>query len=75
MDRALLKRVQTPQVFRSEMIREAYEKVDNHLFTDDASVFESRFGEISLVEGNRQNIKITTPTDLQLASLFIRSTE
>jgi len=75
MDRSALKRVQTPQAFRSEMIREAYENTENHSFTDDASVFESHFGKVTLVEGNRQNIKITTPTDMQLASLIIRSAE
>ena len=75
MDRSALKRVQTPQVFQSEMIREAYNNADDHSFTDDASVFESHFGKVTLVDGNRQNIKITTPTDMQLASLFSRSTE
>lgn len=75
MDRRALKRVQTPQVFQSAMIKEAYNHADNHSFTDDASVFESHFGKVSLVEGNRQNIKITTPTDMQLASLFIRPVE
>lgn len=75
MDRSTLKRVQTPQVFRSEMIREAYKLTDDHSFTDDASVFESHFGKVTLVDGNRQNIKITTPTDMQLASLFSRSAE
>ncbi len=75
MDRSTLKRVQTPQVFRSEMIKEAYKLTDDHSFTDDASVFESHFEKVTLVEGNRQNIKITTPTDLQLASLFNRSAE
>ncbi len=75
MDRSALKRVQTPQVFQSALIREAYNNTDDHLFTDDASVFESHFGKVTLVEGNRENIKITTPTDLQLASLFNRSVE
>ena len=40
-------------------------------FTDDASVFESVFGELKLVEGNNENIKITTAADLQLASLLM----
>lgn len=75
MDRTALKRVQTPQVFRSEMIREAYKQAEGHSFTDDASVFELLFGNVTLVEGNRQNIKITTPTDLLLAKLFNRSAE
>ena len=75
MDRSALKRVQTPQVFRAEMIREAYNHTEDHSFTDDASVFESNFGKVTLVEGNRQNIKITTPTDMLLASLFNQSAE
>lgn len=75
MDRSVLKRVQTPQVFRSALIRKAYKLTEDHSFTDDASVFESHFEKVTLVEGNRQNIKITTPTDLQLASLFNRSAE
>jgi len=73
MDRSLLKRVQTPQVFRSELIKEAYRKAEHTDFSDDASVYEAQVGSISLVEGNRQNIKITTPTDLNLASALIQS--
>lgn len=75
MDRALLKRVQTPQVFRSELIKEAYLKAAHRDFTDDASVYEAHLGGISLVEGNTQNIKITTPTDMKLAALLIQSAE
>lgn len=75
MDRSLLKRVQTPQVFRSELIKEAYRKAEHEDFTDDASVYEAYVGKVSLVEGNRQNIKITTPTDLKLASVLIQSVE
>lgn len=75
LDRSTLRRVQTPQVFRSEMIRKAYNQPYQPSFTDDASVYESFHGEISLVEGNHYNIKITTPTDLQLASILIRLAE
>ena len=75
MDRSALKRVQTPQVFRSALIKEAYKLTEDHSFTDDASVFESYFGKVILEEGNRQNIKITTPTDMQLATLINRSAE
>ncbi len=73
MDRSKLKRVQTPQVFNLEMIRTAYQQASEKEYTDDASVFESLYGEVTLVEGNRENIKITTPTDLELASLLIGS--
>ena len=71
LDRTRLKRVQTPQVFRSELIREAYEKTDDRNYTDDASVFEAVHGPVTLVDGNRENIKITSPLDLQLASLLL----
>lgn len=75
MDRRMLKRVQTPQVFSSEEIKKAYKQAYNPTFTDDASVYESLYNRLSLVDGNRENIKITTPTDLQLASLLIASFE
>lgn len=71
LERSGLRKVQTPQTFRSELIREAYRRVKGKAFTDDASVFEAVFGELNLVEGNSENIKITTAADLQLASLLI----
>ncbi len=71
MDRSRLKRVQTPQVFRSDRIKKAYEQPYLSAFTDDASIYETIFGAPTLVEGNRENIKITTPTDMQLAQLLI----
>jgi 2-C-methyl-D-erythritol 4-phosphate cytidylyltransferase len=73
LDRSSLRIVQTPQVFRSEQIMEAYREPYNPGYTDDASVYETRFGAVSLVEGNRENIKITTPQDLQLADLLMAS--
>jgi 2-C-methyl-D-erythritol 4-phosphate cytidylyltransferase len=75
MDRSIMKRVQTPQVFRSDQIRKAYQQTYDPAFTDDASVYESLYGSVTLVEGNRENIKITTHTDMQLASLLIASLE
>ena len=75
MDRPMLRRVQTPQVFRSEQIKQAYQQAYDPAFTDDASVYEPVFGQLTLVEGNRENIKITTPLDMQLASLLMDSVE
>ena len=75
MDRSRLRRVQTPQVFRSARIKQAYQQAYDSAFTDDASVYEALFGNVSLVEGNRENIKITTPTDMKLAMLLIDSVE
>jgi 2-C-methyl-D-erythritol 4-phosphate cytidylyltransferase len=71
LDRTRLKRVQTPQVFRSELIKKAYEGTCDPAFTDDASVYESLWHQLTLVDGNPENIKITTPTDLKLASLLL----
>lgn len=73
MDRSGLRRVQTPQVFRSERIKQAYRQPYNNTFTDDATVYEKVYGAPNLVEGNRENIKITTPTDMLLAGLLIDS--
>lgn len=72
VDRTNLRRVQTPQAFLSERIREAYRNTGHSEFTDDASVYESCFGKVFLVEGNRENIKITTPSDLKLAAALIQ---
>jgi len=71
LDRSRLRRVQTPQVFKSERIKKAYEQAYDPDFTDDASVYEAAFGPVTLVEGNRENIKITTSLDLRLAELLI----
>ena len=71
LDRSLLRRVQTPQVFRGERIRKAYRLPFHPAFTDDASVYEALYGEVKLVEGNPENIKITTPADLLLAALLL----
>jgi len=75
MDRSSLKRVQTPQVFRSDRIKQAYQQDYKSAFTDDASVYETVYGAPTLVEGNKENIKLTTPADMQLAQLLIDSVE
>lgn len=59
--------IQTPQVFRSNELKEAYNQKYNDSFTDDASVVESIGKKIYLVEGNVENIKITNPLDLDIA--------
>ena len=61
------KLVQTPQVFEVALLRRAYEQTYTELFTDDASVVEALGEKVYLVEGNRENIKLTTPFDLKLA--------
>lgn len=73
VDRSRLFLVQTPQVFRSEILRKAYDQSWNPEFTDDASVVEKSGTAVQMVFGNRENIKITYPEDLQIATLFLKS--
>ena len=64
------KLVQTPQVFDVALLRRAYEQTYTDMFTDDSSVVEALGEKVYLVEGNRENIKLTTPFDLKLAELL-----
>lgn len=74
VSREHIKQVQTPQVFRSCLIKKAYCQDYNEIFTDDATVLE-RTGEIiNLVDGNRENIKITTPEDLLIGEALLKIT-
>ena len=63
--------VQTPQAFDIQLLKAANRQPYNEGFTDDASVVESYGYEITLVEGNRENIKITTPYDLKIAEVLL----
>ena len=63
--------VQTPQTFDIQLLKAANRQPYNDGFTDDASVVESYGYAITLVEGNRENIKITTPYDLKIAEILI----
>ena len=63
--------VQTPQTFDIQLLKAANRQPYNDGFTDDASVVESYGHAITLVEGNRENIKITTPYDLKIAEILI----
>lgn len=63
--------VQTPQVFRLDILNKAYEQEYEDCFTDDASVVERIGHEIHLVEGNQENIKITTKMDLIVAGSLL----
>ena len=71
VDRSKFRLVQTPQCFKSTLLKRAYEQADQPSFTDDASVVESLNEEVSLVEGNYENIKITTIDDLRIAEVFL----
>jgi len=70
-DRSSVYAVQTPQVFLSEAIKDAYTLAYDTAFTDDASVARKKNIPISYILGDRYNIKITTPEDMALARLFL----
>ena len=63
--------VQTPQTFDIQLLKAANRQPYNDGFTDDASVVEAFGIDVTLVEGNRENIKITTPYDLKIAEVLI----
>lgn len=71
VERAAFRIVQTPQVFRTDLLKQAYERPFQSFYTDDASVVEAAGGRIILVEGNRENIKLTTPFDLKVAEALL----
>jgi 2-C-methyl-D-erythritol 4-phosphate cytidylyltransferase len=73
LDRKLVKIIQTPQVFKSDLIKKAYRQKYSAEFTDDATVLEKTGEKIHLVEGNRENIKITNPVDLIIAAALLHS--
>jgi 2-C-methyl-D-erythritol 4-phosphate cytidylyltransferase len=64
---------QTPQVFRYELLRAAFEKAreDSFTGTDEASLVEHLGHEVTVVAGSDRNIKITTPADLELAAFYL----
>lgn len=75
VDRRLLRRVQTPQVFEAELLRRAYRQPYEAGFTDDASVVERLGGRITLCEGEPRNLKITTREDLVIARALLEAEE
>lgn len=70
-DRSTLYAVQTPQVFRADILRTSYERAGAEEFTDDASVVESVGYTVMLCEGERRNIKITRPEDMAIAGALL----
>ena len=74
IDREKFRLVQTPQVFRADWMRKAFENDYQFYFTDCASVLEYAGFKVHLTEGDYQNIKITTPEDLIVAEALLQST-
>jgi len=74
VDRTRLARAQTPQAFRYQIIKEAYERADKEGIsaTDDASLVEVMGGRVAIVPGSYLNIKVTTPEDLKMVELLLK---
>ena len=70
-DRSKLVAVQTPQIFRSELIKSAYTQAYDLSFTDDASVAQRKNIPLSFISGERFNLKITTPEDMVLGEALM----
>jgi len=73
VNRQYVKLIQTPQVFRADLIKKAYQQKYAPEITDDAMLLEKTGVDIVIVEGNRENIKITNPEDLPLAGLLLQT--
>jgi 2-C-methyl-D-erythritol 4-phosphate cytidylyltransferase len=75
LDRSALWAIQTPQVFRADVLRRALDVDDAVLAaaTDDASLVEAAGGSVRVVESPPENFKVTTRADLQLAELLLRA--
>ena len=72
--RSQLRAVQTPQVFEKELYSFALENAGKNLvdFTDDCALIEHMGGEVEVVEGSKENIKLTTPVDVIIAESILR---
>lgn len=71
VDRFHVKQIQTPQVFNAELLKKAYQQEYSVEFTDDATVLEKTGEKINIIEGNRENIKITNPEDLLISTALL----
>jgi 2-C-methyl-D-erythritol 4-phosphate cytidylyltransferase len=74
LERSRLWAIQTPQAFPAKVLRKAYEEADRNKFTgtDDASLVERDGGEVRVIPGSYENIKITTPEDLIMAEEILK---
>lgn len=75
LKRASIVAVQTPQIFKASDLLKAYDmaRTENFCGTDDASLYERYIGKVKVVEGDYQNLKITTPEDLALADAIVQA--
>lgn len=72
LDRSLVRIIQTPQTFRGGVLLPAFQQAYSEAFTDEASVVEAAGGTVFLVDGEKRNLKITTPEDLVIAEALMK---
>jgi len=72
VNRTAYRIIQTPQTYKADLIKRAYEIEEKELFTDDASVWEAAGNQVSLYQGNEKNLKITTIQDLVVAEVLMK---
>jgi len=75
LNRDNLRSVQTPQTFMTEVILPAFNRTWDPIFTDEATVVEASGKKVHLVEGDRSNIKITTPGDMIIAETLLKTSD
>lgn len=75
IDRASIRLIQTPQIFKLSALKAAFHHGYDPHYTDDASVIEANGGQIHLVDGDDGNIKITTPQDLIVAEAYLQQNQ
>jgi len=75
LDRSKLRAVQTPQCFRVEVLRKAFDLPYDPAFTDEATLVERIGAKVHLVDGEERNIKVTTKEDLLTADVMLRSSD
>jgi len=73
LNRERVRIIQTPQTFKGNVLLPAFKQPYNTAFTDEASVVEAAGGKVFLIEGDKRNIKITTPEDLLVAEAFMKA--
>jgi 2-C-methyl-D-erythritol 4-phosphate cytidylyltransferase len=71
LERSSLWAVQTPQVFRADVLRRSMESAELDRAYDDAQLVEAIGGDVRIVEASRENLKVTTPFDLEVAGLLL----
>jgi 2-C-methyl-D-erythritol 4-phosphate cytidylyltransferase len=75
VNREHMRSIQTPQTFRADILLPAFQQEYTEAFTDEATVVEAYGAQIYLIEGEKRNIKLTTPEDMMIAEIMLREKE